>query len=143
VVRIPPPSRPDSFEPIPAPKPPAGEVAAGPTRTVPLGAVLGARSGDKGGNANVGFWARTPEAYLWMADFLTTERIREMYPEARDLRVERFELPNLLSLNFVIHGLLGEGVSASLRTDPQAKMLGEELRGISVPVPESLLDRTG
>jgi hypothetical protein len=141
VVSIPPPPRPDSFDPVPAARPPAGEVPAGPTRSAPLGAVLGARSGDKGGNANVGFWALTPEAYLWMADFLTPERIREIYPEARDLRVERFELPNLLSLNFVIHGLLGEGVSASLRTDPQAKMLGEELRGIRVPIPESLLDR--
>jgi hypothetical protein len=141
VVSIPPPPRPDSFDPIPAAKPPAGEVPSGPTRNAPLGAVLGARSGDKGGNANVGFWALTPEAYLWMADFLTPERIQEIYPEARDLRVERFELPNLLSVNFVIHGLLGEGVSASLRTDPQAKMLGEELRGIRVPIPESLLDR--
>ena len=141
VVSIPPPPRPDSFDPIPAAKPPAGKVPSGPTRSAPLGAVLGARSGDKGGNANVGFWALTPEAYLWMADFLTPERIREMYPEARDLRVERFELPNMLSVNFVIHGLLGEGVSASLRTDPQAKMLGEELRGIRVPIPESLLDR--
>jgi hypothetical protein len=74
-----------------------------------------------------------------MAEFLTAERIREMYPEARDLEVERFELPNMLSLNFVIRGLLGEGVSASLRPDPQAKMVGEELRGVRVPIPESLL----
>jgi hypothetical protein len=140
VVPIPPPPRPDSFEPLPAAKPPAGKPPSGPTREVPLGSILGARSGDKGGNANVGFWAQSPEAYLWMADFLTPERIRELYPEARELRVERFELPNLLSVNFVIHGLLGEGVSASLRTDPQAKMLGEELRGMRVPIPESLLD---
>ncbi len=141
VIPIPPPARPDSFEPVPAPKLPPGEVPSGPTRTVPLGTVLGARSGDKGGNANVGFWARTPGAYLWMADFLTPERIRELYPEARDLRVERFDFPNFLSVNFVIYGLLGEGVSASLRTDPQAKMLGEELRAMRVPVPEALLDR--
>ena len=140
VVRIPPPERPASFDPIPPAQVPAGEVPAGPTRIAPIGTVLGARSGDKGGNANVGFWARTPEAYLWMADFLTPERIQELYPEARDMRVERFELPNLLSVNFVIHGLLGEGVSASLRTDPQAKMLGEELRAARVPIPESLLE---
>ena len=107
---------------------------------MPLGTLLGARSGDKGGNANVGFWARTPEAYLWMADFLTPDRIRELYPEAHDLVVDRYELPNMLSLNFVIRGLLGEGVSASLRPDPQAKMLGEEIRGVTVPIPSSLLD---
>ena len=74
-----------------------------------------------------------------MAEFLTPERIKEIYPEARELRVERYDLPNMRSINFVIHGLLGEGVSASLRPDPQAKMLCEELRGVKVPIPESLL----
>jgi hypothetical protein len=139
-IAVPPPPRAASFTPPPAPVPPEGSVPSGPTRQVPLGTLVGARSGDKGGNANVGFWAPTPEAYRWMVDFLTPERIKELYPEARGLEVERFELPNILSLNFVIHGLLGEGVSASLRPDPQAKMLGEELRGVSVPIPESLLD---
>jgi hypothetical protein len=138
-IAIPTPSRSESFEPIPTPEPPACGVPSGPTRKVALGILVGARSGDKGGNANVGFWARTPEAYSWLADFLTTERIKELYPEARELKVERFEFPNILSLNFILHGLLGEGVSASLRPDPQAKMLGEELRGVSVPIPESLL----
>jgi len=125
---------------VAAADPPVGTSPAGPTRIAPIGSVLGARSGDKGGNANVGFWARTPEAYLWMTEFLTPARIRQLYDEARDLEVERFEFPNMLSINFVIHGLLGEGVSASLRTDPQAKMLGEELRGMRVPIPEVLLD---
>jgi hypothetical protein len=138
-IAVPPPPRPEFFEPIPAPRPPVGRVPSGPAREVALGTLIGARSGDKGGNANVGFWAPTPEAYCWMADFLTPERLKEIYPEARGLEVERFELPNLLSLNFVLHGLLGEGVSASLRPDPQAKMLGEELRGVRVPIPESLL----
>ena len=123
----------------PHPPPPPGEVPSGPTREVALGVVAGARSGDKGGNANVGFWVRSAAAYLWMQDFLTTERIRDLYPEARELRIERYELPNMLSLNFVIHGLLGDGVAASLRPDPQAKMLGEELRAKRVPVPASLL----
>ena len=138
-IEVPPPPRPESFQPVPAPRPPAGKPPSGPTRQVPLGTILGARSGDKGGNANVGFWARTPEAYLWMSDFLTPDRIRELYPAARGLEVDRFELPNLLALNFVVRGLLGEGVSASLRPDPQAKMLGEELRGMAVPIPVSLL----
>ena len=124
---------------IPPAERPPGEVPGGPTRDLPLGAVAGARSGDKGGNANVGFWTRTPEAYLWLEQFLSVEKIGEIYPEARDMRIERFALPNILSLNFVIHGLLGEGVSASLRTDPQAKVLGEELRRVVVPIPESLL----
>ena len=139
-IHIPPPTRPETFEEIPAPQPPEGEVPAGPTRDRPLGTIIGARSGDKGGNANVGFWARTPEAYLWMAEILTPDKLRQMYPEAHDLEIERFALPNMLSINFVVHGLLGEGVSASLRPDPQAKMFGEELRGITVPIPIALLD---
>ncbi|HVS13254.1 MAG TPA: acyclic terpene utilization AtuA family protein [Thermoanaerobaculia bacterium] len=124
---------------VPAPEVPPGEVPAGPTRLAPLGAIAGARSGDKGGHANVGFWTRTPEAWLWLERFLTPDQLRDLYPEAADLEIERFELPNLLALNFVIHGLLGEGVSASLRLDPQAKMLGEELRAARVPIPASLL----
>ena len=140
VEKIPPTPRPESFTPVARADSPEGAAPTGPTRVAPIGSVLGARSGDKGGNANVGFWARTPEAYLWMTEFLTPEKVRELYPEAKDMQVERFELPNILSVNFVIHGLLGEGVSASLRTDPQAKMLGEELRGMRVPIPEALLD---
>ncbi|PZC50371.1 MAG: Protein of unknown function (DUF1446) [Chloroflexi bacterium] len=124
---------------IPVPSAPAGKVPSGPTRNVPLGTVAGARSGDKGGNANVGFWTRSDEAYLWLEQFLTADKLREMYPEAAQMKVERFELPNILSLNFVVHGLLGDGVSASLRTDAQAKVLCEELRRVVVPIPESLL----
>ncbi len=137
--RIAPPSPGVISEPIPAATRPHADPPSGPTREMPLGTLFGARSGDKGGNANVGFWARDAQAYLWLEAFLTPERIQELYPEASSLCVERFELPNILSLNFVIHGLLGEGVSASLRTDPQAKMLAEELRAAVVPIPESLL----
>jgi hypothetical protein len=111
----------------------------GTTRTVPLGSICGARSGDKGGNANVGVWVRAPEAYRWLAAYLTTERLRELLPEARALPVERYELPNLLALNFVIKGLLGDGVAASLRKDPQAKSLGEYLRAKLVAIPEALV----
>jgi hypothetical protein len=111
----------------------------GASRAAPLGAVCGARSGDKGGNANVGVWARSAEAYAWLDAFLSVERLRELVAEARDLEVERYELPNLLALNFVIKGLLGDGVAASLRSDPQAKSLGEYLRAKIVPVPVALL----
>jgi hypothetical protein len=112
---------------------------AGPTRPVPLGTVAGARSGDKGGNANVGFWVESEEAYAWLAQFLTVERLKELVPEAAALEVHRHELPNILALNFVVVGLLGEGVAASTRPDPQAKGLGEALRACVVDVPEALL----
>ncbi len=125
-------------------QPPAEAIAlppvpGGPTRNVPLGTICGARSGDKGGNGNVGLWVRTPEAYRWLAEYLTVERLRELMREARTLDVDRFELPNLLALNFVVKGLLGDGVAASLRSDPQAKSLGEYLRAKVVPIPTSLL----
>ncbi len=114
---------------------------AGPTRPAPLGAVFGARSGDKGGNANLGVWARTDAAYAWLAEFLTVERLAEVLPEVAPLAVERYELPNLRALNFVVEGLLGEGVASSTRLDPQAKGLGEYLRAKVVELPEVLLDR--
>ena len=107
--------------------------------SVPLGTIAGARSGDKGGNANVGFWVRTPQQYRWLEEYLTVERIHVLMPEADGLEIDRFELPNLLALNFVLHGLLGEGVSSSTRTDPQAKSLGEFLRARWVEVPKDLI----
>jgi hypothetical protein len=109
------------------------------TVRVPFGALCGARSGDKGGNANVGVWARDPAAYGWLSAFLTVDRLRALVPEAADLVVRRFDLPNLHALNFVIVGLLGEGVASSTRPDPQAKGLGEYLRSRPVDVPVRLL----
>ncbi len=114
-------------------------VPPGPTRDVALGTICGARSGDKGGNANVGVWACDARAFEWLAAFLTADKFRELIAEARELAVERYEFPNLLALNFVIKGLLGDGVAASLRSDPQAKTLGEYLRAKVVPIPISLL----
>jgi len=105
----------------------------------PLGSIAGARSGDKGGNANLGVWTRTDEAYQWLAGFLTVDRLRELMPEARELAVERYELPNIRALNFVIVGILGEGVAASSRMDGQAKGLGEYLRAKHVEIPDHLL----
>jgi hypothetical protein len=113
------------------------------TVQAPLGRVFGARSGDKGGNANVGMWARDERAYRFLEGFLTVERFRELIPEARDLDVRRYELPNLLALNFVVAGLLGEGVSSSTRIDPQAKGLGEWLRARVVDLPAELLEPQG
>jgi Acyclic terpene utilisation family protein AtuA len=115
--------------------------AGGPTRRAPLGLVAGARSGDKGGNANVGLWARDDAGYAWLASWLTEARFRELLPEAAGLAVRRYELPNLRALNFVVVGLLGEGVAASTRPDPQAKGLGEYLRSRLADIPVALLDQ--
>ncbi|WP_414930843.1 acyclic terpene utilization AtuA family protein [Streptomyces sp. Je 1-369] len=119
--------------PLPPPLPP------GPTRRAPLGLVAGARSGDKGGDANVGVWVRSDDAWRWLAHELTVERLRELLPEAAELRVVRHDLPNLRALNFVVEGLLGEGVAAQARFDPQAKGLGEWLRARHLDIPEVLL----
>jgi hypothetical protein len=116
-----------------------GTGIGGPTRAVPLGTVAGARSGDKGGNANVGLWVESRRAFAWLDEFLTVERFKELLPEAASLEVRRYWFPNLWALNFVIVGLLGEGVAASTRPDPQAKGLGEALRACIVDVPEALL----
>ena len=110
-----------------------------PTVQVALGRLVGARSGDKGGNANVGVWARSERAYEWLDWFLTTERLRSLMPETAELVVRRYALPNISALNFVIEGLLGEGVASSVRLDPQAKSLGEYLRAKLVEIPQSLI----
>ncbi|AEN11662.1 MULTISPECIES: acyclic terpene utilization AtuA family protein [unclassified Streptomyces] len=123
---------------VPPPLPPP--LPAGPTRTAPLGLIAGARSGDKGGDANVGLWVRSEDAWRWLAHELTVERFQELLPETARLTVVRHVLPNLRALNFVVHGLLGEGVAAQARFDPQAKAVGEWLRSRCLPVPVSLLD---
>jgi hypothetical protein len=121
------------------PREPAAPAPTGPTTRAPLGRIFGTRSGDKGGNANLGVFARTDAAWAWLDGFLTVERLRELLPEVAPLPVERHRLPNLRSLNFVLHGLLEEGVAASTRQDPQAKSLGEWLRARVVDLPEALL----
>ncbi|MEV4574012.1 acyclic terpene utilization AtuA family protein [Nonomuraea jabiensis] len=107
---------------------------------VPLGRIAGARSGDKGGNANLGVWADTQERYDWLAAHLTPDTLKSLLPTLAPHRIDRYELPNIKALNFVIHGLLGRGVAASPRMDPQAKALGEELRAKEVDVPPHLRD---
>jgi hypothetical protein len=116
------------------------EPVAGPTRRAPLGAVLGARSGDKGGTANLGVWARTDTAYRWLVHRLTVDALRRLLPETAGLDVRRYLLPNLRAVNFVLPGLLGEGVASSVRFDPQAKGLGEWLRSRQLDIPVALLD---
>ncbi|WP_217130498.1 acyclic terpene utilization AtuA family protein [Streptomyces sp. AC558_RSS880] len=123
---------------VPAPALPE-PLPTGPTTRAPLGLVAGARSGDKGGNANVGVWVRSDDAWRWLAHELTVERFRELIPEARDLPVTRHVLPRLRALNFLVEGILGEGVAAQARFDPQAKALGEWLRSRHLDIPEALL----
>ncbi|MFD7625700.1 acyclic terpene utilization AtuA family protein [Streptomyces sp. NPDC059851] len=113
--------------------------AAGPTRRAPLGLVAGARSGDKGGDANVGVWARSDEAWDWLHATLTVERFRELLPETRGLPVTRHALANLRALNFTVTGILGAGVASAHRFDPQAKALGEWLRARHLDIPAHLL----
>ncbi|MGB7104693.1 MAG: acyclic terpene utilization AtuA family protein, partial [Acidimicrobiales bacterium] len=111
----------------------------GPTSVGALGQLFGTRSGDKGGNANLGIFARSDEAFAWLDDFLSVEQLRRLLPETAPLAIDRYRLPALRSLNFVIHGLLDEGVAASTRQDAQAKGLGEWLRSRYVEIPISLL----
>ena len=126
-------------EEIAASAPELLDVVSGPTQLAPLGALFGTRSGDKGPNANLGIFARTPEAFAWLSSYLSINKLKELMPEAEERKIDRYDLPNLLSLNFIFHGLLEEGVAASTRQDPQAKALGEYLRAKVVEIPKYLL----
>lgn len=127
----------------PSPYPAAADVL---TRRLPLGAFVHARSGDKGGDANVGLWVAhdgRDDLYAarveWLSKLISPRRVRELVPEAADLDIEVFLLPNLGAVNVVIHGLLGAGVAASTRFDPQAKGLGEWIRSRHVSIEDGLL----
>jgi hypothetical protein len=132
---------PDQTEPVDWQEPvgPRPWTETGPVRRVPLGLLAGARSGDKGGDANVGVWVRNEREYSWLVSALTADKLRELLPEAASLPVTRHLLPNLHAINFVIEGILGDGVAAGARFDPQAKALGEFLRARSLDIPVSLL----
>ncbi len=124
--------------------PPAAAEPRTPGRMVrmPLGRLVLARSGDKGGDANVGFWVpeggRASERYAWLAATMTPEYAAALVPECAAADIEVHRLPNLRGVNVVLHGILGDGVAASTRFDPQAKALGEWLRSRVVEIPEEL-----
>jgi hypothetical protein len=118
---------------LPEPLPPQ------PSRRAPLGLIAGARSGDKGGSANVGVWVRTDDQWRWLAHTLTVDLLKKLLPEAADLPVTRHLLPNIRAVNFVIEDILGQGVAYQARFDPQAKGLGEWLRSRHVEIPEKFL----
>jgi hypothetical protein len=119
--------------------------AARPTSTeelveVTLGDIVHARSGDKGGDANLGVWVRDRDAWDWLQATLTVDELRRLLPETRDLSITRYELPNLGAVNFVIPQLLGTGATSTLRVDAQAKALGEWLRARITKVPRALVE---
>ena len=132
-------------DPNPSPPTPGLRPVEGPTRRAPLGTFVHARSGDKGGDANLGLWVahdgseRYAARVRWLTGLVTPDAVRRLVPEAADLDVEVHPLPNLGGLNVLLPGLLGEGVAASTRFDPQAKGLGEWVRSRLVDVPERLL----
>ena len=113
------------------------------TKKINFGRLFGTRSGDKGGCANLGVWAKTPESYAFLYDFLTVDRLKELLPDVSQYDVERHELPNILSLNFYIHDILQDGVSSSTRLDGQAKSLGEYIRAKEIDAPDYLLEAIG
>ncbi len=141
-LRLPPPDPPPTpaahVEETGVPELPA--VPAGPRTRAPLGRLVGARSGDKGGDANVGLWVRDHAQFGWLIEVAgTPEAARGLLPEAEGLALEVHLLPNLAAVNIVVRGLLGEGVASAVRPDPQAKGLGEYLRSRLVDVPRAWL----
>ncbi len=118
---------------------PEASASPGELTRVPLGILLGARSGDKGGDANVGVWADEDDVAKWLQSQFTTEAFRALLPELATFEVDRYPLPNLRAVNFVVHGILGWGVASNLRLDTQAKGLGELLRSRAIDVPVALV----
>ena len=108
------------------------------TQKIHFGRLFGTRSGDKGGCANLGIWAKTEESYAFLYDFLTLNKLKELLPDLAQYQIERHELPNILALNFYIHDILQDGVSSSTRLDGQAKSLGEYIRAKEIEVPDYL-----
>jgi hypothetical protein len=130
----------ETLEPADVPEPAVPPfVSSGVTERRPLGTIALARSGDKGGNANIGVWVRTDEQFAWLAQTLTVDALRALLPETATLTVTRHVLPNLRAVNFIVEGLLGEGVAYQARFDPQAKGLGEWLRSRHIDIPVELL----
>ena len=115
-----------------------GPAPGGETVKLPFGRLFGTRSGDKGGNANCGVWARSDAAYRFLHHYLTAAEFKRLLPDLAAWEVERYELPNLRALNFHVKGLLGPGAVSNHRLDKQAKSLGEYLRAKHIKVPQPL-----
>jgi len=105
---------------------------------IAFGRIFGTRSGDKGGCANLGVWAKTDMAFSFLSSYLSVEKLKELLPDLSEFKIERYDLPNIKSLNFYIHGILEDGISSNNRKDGQAKSLGEYLRAKHIEVPKIL-----
>ena len=108
-------------------------------RSIFFGDIYGTRSGDKGGCANLGIWAKNSKSYAFLNKFLSVKKLKELLPDLKNFDIERYELSNINSLNFYIHDILEDGVSSNNRKDSQAKSLGEYLRAKVIKVPNSIL----
>jgi hypothetical protein len=104
-----------------------------------FGDLYGTRSGDKGGCANIGVWAKNSKSFAFLIKYLSEDKLKELLPDLKGFKIERFELANINSLNFYIHGILEDGVSSNNRKDSQAKSLGEYLRAKIIKVPKEIL----
>ena len=116
---------------------------SGSTASIPFGRLFGTRSGDKGGNANCGVWARSDEDYAFLYEYLTVDEFKRLLPDMAEYDVERYDMPNLRAMNFYIRGVLGTGAASNHRLDKQAKSLGEYLRAKHIEAPQSLVSAPG
>ena len=105
-----------------------------------FGRIYGTRSGDKGGCANLGVWAKTDRAFEFLYHFLTVERLKQLLPDIANFPIDRYELANIKSLNFYIHEILQDGVASNTRMDAQAKSLGEYLGAKLIDVPVEIIE---
>ena len=105
-----------------------------------LGQLASARSGDKGDTCNIGVIARSPEIYPWLKKTLTAAVVKRYFKGICLGEVERFEVPNLLALNFLLHQSLGGGGTVSLRLDAQGKTLSHALLAMAVKAPKGLYE---
>lgn len=117
---------------------PAQQPIEGETATVELGQLVYARSGDKGGNSNVGVWSRDPAVWTWLRQALSTDEIRRLIPEAKDLDIVRHEMEGIGAVHFVLRGLLGTAGSSNTRVDQIGKAVCEYLRARHIVVPAEL-----
>jgi len=109
-----------------------------PTSKIRLGQIAHARSGDKGNHANIGVVAYTDAGFEWLRAELTADRVAEFFQGLGATRIERFELPRVQSLNFLLYNALAGGASRSLRIDTQGKLLGTAILELPLPAPENL-----
>ena len=116
------------------------EIEKNDEQSIYFGDIYGTRSGDKGGCANLGVWAKNSQSFAFLINYLSVDRLKELLPDLKDFDIDRYELANINSLNFYIHDILQDGVSSNNRKDGQAKSLGEYLRAKKINVPKNILE---